>query len=119
MAPENKAPFRWPPRGCKRGSSSREGFFGSRSRRLRRGRAFFPLDRRLLLPPPAAELRVFPEHHLQRGVDDVIGSALDERRVLLDGHGDWLLQLVLPFHHLRRFVDDRHALSFLSSFSLA
>src|SRR5882724_3683584 len=113
MAPENKAPFRWPPQGCRRGSASRGGFFGSRSRRLRSGRAFFAFRRGLLLLAPATEVGISPKHHLERGVHHMIRRAGDERRVLLDGHRDWLLQLVLAFHHLWRFVDDRHVFSFL------
>src|SRR6266851_10409266 len=103
MAPENKAPFPWPPRGCKRRSFWHGGFFGSCPRRLRRTVTVFLVTGRLLLLAPASEIRVPPKHHLERGVDDVIGRARDERRVLLDSHSDRFLQLVLPFHHFGRF----------------
>src|ERR1700720_1339901 len=119
MALENKAPFRWPPRGCTQGSASYEGFFESRPRRLCSNVSVLFLSGRLLLLPPATEVGIPPEHHLERRVHDVIRRALDERRVLLDGHSDWLLQLVLALHHLRWLIDDRHEFSFLSSFSLA
>src|SRR5713226_4261616 len=119
MAPQKRAPFRWPPRGCKLGSASRRGFFGSRSRPLCCGVAILLLGRRLLLLAPATEIRVPPKHHLECGVDDMIRRAGNERRVLLDGHRNRLLQFVLAFHHLWRFVDDRHLFSFLSSISLA
>jgi len=49
----------------------------------------------------------------------MIRRAGNERCVLFDRHGDGLLQLVLAFHHFRRFVDDRHEFSYLSSFPLA
>src|SRR5882672_8576649 len=119
MAPENRAPFRWPRPGCKRESSSREGFVESRPRCLCRAMAILLFSRCLLLLTPATEVRVSPKHHLERGVDDMIRRARNERRVLLDGHRNRFLQFVLAFHHLRGFVDDRHEFSFLSSFSLA
>src|SRR5579859_7639834 len=102
-----------------RESSGREGFFESRSRRLCSSVSVFFLSGRLLLLPPAAEVGISPKHHLECGVHDVIWGALDECRVLLDRYGDWLLQLVLALHHLRRLIDDRHEFSFLSSSSLA
>src|SRR5271165_2846625 len=105
MAPENRAPFPWTPRGCKRGSSARKGFFGSRPRRLCRAMAIFLFSRCLLLLAPATKVRIPPKNHLECGVHDMIRRAGNERRVLLDGHRDWLLQFVLAFHHLWRFVD--------------
>src|SRR5260370_41346830 len=117
MAPENRAPFRWPPRGCKRGSSSRGGIFGSRPRRLCRSVTVLLVTGRLLLLAPTTEVGISPKHHLECGIDDVIGSARNERRVLLDGHRNRLLQFVFAFHHLWRFVDDRHGFSFPFSFS--
>src|SRR5216684_1500243 len=111
MAPENRAPSPWPPRGCRRGSSSRAGFFGSRSSRLRSNVTVLLFGRRLLLLAPATEVGISPKHHLERGIDDMIRRAGNERRVLLNGQCNWLLQFVLAFHHLRGFVDDRHPFS--------
>src|SRR5882724_8866911 len=113
MAPENRALFPWPTRGYRRGSSLPEGNFASRSCRLRRSVTVLLVTGCLLLLAPATEVGISPKHHLERGVHHMIRRAGDERRVLLDGHRDWLLQLVLAFHHLWRFVDDRHVFSFL------
>src|SRR6266436_1290097 len=116
MASENRAPFRWLPRGCKRGSSSRGGFVESRSRRLPHNVPFLFVSGRLLLLAPATEVGISPQHHLERGVDDMIRRARNECRVLLDGDCDGFLKFVFAFYHFRRFVDDRHEFSFLSSF---
>src|SRR5262249_28120407 len=118
MAHGNRAPFRWPPQGFQRGSASRVASFESRSRRLCRSVTVFLFTGRLLLLAPAPEVSVSPKHHLKSRIDDVIWCALNERRVLLDGHGDGFLQLIFTFHHLWWFVDDRHEFSFLSSFLL-
>src|SRR5260370_16823933 len=117
MAPENRAPFRWPPRGCKRGSSSLEGFFGSRSRRLRRSVTVLLVSGRLLLLAPATEVGISPKHHLECGVHDMVRRAGNERRVLLAGHSDGLLQLVFPFPPLAPFVVSHHL--FFSPFFLS
>src|SRR5271155_1515271 len=119
MAPESRAPFPWPPRGCRQGSSSREGFSGSRPCRLCCCVTILLVIGRLLLLAPATEVGISPEDHLECRVHDMIWRAGDERRVPLDGHRYWLLQFVFAFHYLRRFVDDRHGFSFLSSFSFA
>src|ERR1700731_194569 len=119
MAPENRAPFPSTPRRCKRGSFSCGGLSGSRPRRLRRSVTIFLVSGALLLLAPATEVGISPKNHLECGVHDMIRRAGNERRVLLDGHRDRLLQFVFTFHHLRRFVDDRHEFSFLSSFPLS
>src|SRR5580700_646222 len=119
MALENRGPFPSTPRGCKRGSFSCGGLSGSRPYCLGRSVTIFLVRGALLLLAPATKVGVSPKDHLECGVHDMIWRAGDERRVLLDGHCNRLLQFVLAFHHLRRFVDDRHGFSFLSSFSLA
>src|SRR5271154_2136008 len=112
MVPQKRAPCPWPPRRCKRGSSSREGFSGSRPRRLPHRVTIFLVSGPLLLLTPATEVGIPPKHHLERRIHDMIRRAGDERRVLLDGHRDRLLQFIFAFHHLWRLVDDRHGFSF-------
>src|SRR5438445_5092148 len=103
MEPESRAPFPLPPREGTRGSALRAELAASCPRRLGCGMAILLFRCRLLLLAPPTELRVSPNDHLQRSVDDMIRRALDERRVLLDGHCNRLLQFVLDIHHLRWF----------------
>src|SRR5213592_4906870 len=119
MAVQAEEPSRWPKRGYKRGRASPEGCVGSRARRLCHSVTGLLVNGCLLLLAPATEVGVSPKDHLEHRINDMIRCALDERRVLFDGYGDWLLQLVFALHHLWWFVNDRHEFSFLSSFSLA
>src|SRR5580658_10207202 len=99
------------PRADRQRSASRGEFAGSCTRRLCRRVTILLVWRRLLLFAPAAEFHVSPNHHLQRGVDDVIRSALDEGGILLDGKRNGFLQLVFALHHLGRLVNDGHRFS--------
>src|SRR6266581_263091 len=117
MEPGSRAPFPLPPREDTRGSVLRAEFAASCPRRLGSGMAILLFRGRLLLLTPPPELGVSPDDHLQGRVDDVVRRALDERRVLLNGHCNRLLQFVFALHHLGRFVNDRHKF-FSSSFSL-
>src|SRR5215472_714328 len=117
MAPGSRAPFPCPPRANRRTRASRGEFAGSCSWRLCRRVTILPFGLRLLLLAPAAEFCVSPNHHLQRGVDDVIRGALDEGRIFLYCKCDWLLQFVFALHHLRWLVNDGHWSSPLLSFS--
>lgn len=84
------------------------------TRRLRRSVTILLFRRRLLLLSPATKLHISPNHHLQSGVDDMIGRTLDKGGTLLDGERDRFLQFVFAFHHFGRLVNDRHGFSFPS-----
>src|SRR5215472_16185146 len=117
MAPGSRAPFPCPPRANRRTRASRGEFAGSCSCRLSGRVTILPFGLRLLLLAPAAEFCVSPNHHLQRGVDDVIRGTLDEGRIFFYCKCDWLLQFVFALHHLRWLVNDGHWSSPLLSFS--